>query len=1013
MTEELNAYTYSSLASSDRHWTVVAEYERQEGGLREAAYQSEAELEKAFIRQLVKQGYEYLSITSEAALIAHLRSELELLNDYRFTDGEWDHFFRESIAGANEGILEKTERIQRNEVQAFRREDGTVKNIKLIDKEDIHRNRLQVINQYEAEGARATRYDVTILVNGLPLVHVELKRRGVDLREAFNQIKRYSRDSFWAGSGLFDYVQLFVISNGTRTKYYSNTVRQGHVDEQRGGSRKNKETKSFSFTSWWADAQNKVISDLPDFTRFFFARHTLLNLLTRYCVFDTEQRLLVMRPYQIAATERILERIQVAANHKLTGRTEGGGFIWHTTGSGKTLTSFKTAQLATKLPFVDKVLFVVDRKDLDHQTMQEYDRFEKGAANGNTSTRILQEQLEDRNKRIIITTIQKLSRFVAGNRSHGVYGAHVVIIFDECHRSQFGQMHLDITKAFKKYHLFGFTGTPIFDTNARALNQARFRTTEQIFGEQLHSYTIVDAISDKNVLPFRIDYIRTIRTEGEIEDKKVPAIDTERALLAPERIAMVVDYIFSHFEQKTRRTQNYRHEGKTLRGFNSLFACDSIDAAKQYYQAIQQRNAALPSDRQLKVGLIYSWAPNEEEPAGLMADESLDTEGLDAGSRDFLDRALEDYNGHFGTSFDTSSTGFANYYIDLSARLKKREVDMAIVVNMFLTGFDAQTLNTLWVDKNLRFHGLIQAYSRTNRILNSVKTYGNIVSFRNLEKATDDALALFGNKEARGIAVLKPFQEWMNEYAGLVTELQDNFAPDEHIVSEARQKEFIRIFGALLRIRNVLVSYDEFKEQDPLTDRDFQDYQSIYLELHNHYRNLAEQDREEINDDLVFEIELIKQVEITVDYILLLVEQYLKKKGTKEGDAIRQDISRQVNASPTLRSKKDLIESFVDSVSVSDKVDQAWVTFIRTKQKEELETLIAEERLKPEETARFIRRAFQEGTLTTTGTEIVSIMPPTRKFGGGNKYGEMKARIIEKLQRFFERFFGLMRMGDD
>ncbi len=1011
MTEELSAYKYSSLASSDQHWTVVAEYEKSH--FREAAYQSEAELEKAFIRQLVKQGYEYLSITDEAALITHLRSELELLNDYQFTDGEWDQFFRESIAGANEGILEKTERIQRNEVQAFRREDGTVKNIKLIDKEDIHRNRLQVINQYEAEGARATRYDVTILVNGLPLVHVELKRRGVDLREAFNQIKRYSRDSFWAGSGLFDYVQLFVISNGTRTKYYSNTVRQGHVDEQRGGSRKNKETKSFAFTSWWTDAQNKVISDLPDFTRFFFARHTLLNLLTRYCVFDTQQRLLVMRPYQIAATERILERIQVATNHKLMSRPEGGGYIWHTTGSGKTLTSFKTAQLATKLDFVDKVLFVVDRKDLDYQTMQEYDRFEKGAANGNTSTKILQAQLEDRSKKIIITTIQKLSRFVAGNRSHEVYGTHVVIIFDECHRSQFGQMHQDITKAFKKYHLFGFTGTPIFEDNARALNQARFRTTEQIFGDQLHSYTIVDAISDKNVLPFRIDYIRTIRAEEEIEDKKISAIDTERALLAPERIAMVVDYIFGHFEQKTRRTQNYRHEGKTLRGFNSLFACDSIEAAKKYYLAFQKRNGALPSDKRLKVGLIYSWAPNEEEPAGLMADESLDTEGLDAGSRDFLDRALEDYNAHFGTSFDTSSTGFANYYIDLSARLKNREVDMAIVVNMFLTGFDAQTLNTLWVDKNLRFHGLIQAYSRTNRILNAVKTYGNIVSFRNLEKATDAALALFGNKEARGIAVLKPFQEWMDEYTGLVTELQDNFAPDGRIVSEAQQKEFIRIFGAILRIRNVLVSYDEFKELDPLTDRDFQDYQSIYLELHSHYRNVEEQDREEINDDLVFEIELIKQVEVTVDYILLLVEQYLKKKGTKEGDAIRKDISRQVNASPTLRSKKDLIESFVDSVSVSDQVDQAWVAFIRAKQKEELEALIAEERLKPEETARFIRRAFQEGTLTTTGTEIVSIMPPTRKFGGGNKYGEMKARIIEKLQRFFERFFGLMRMGDD
>ncbi len=720
-----------------------------------------------------------------------------------------------------------------------------------------------------------------------------------------------------------------------------------------------------------------------------------------------------MRPYQIAAAERILERIQLAANHRMVGTLKAGGFIWHTTGSGKTLTSFKTAQLAQELPFINKVLFVVDRKDLDYQTILEYDRFEKGAANSNASTAVLERQLSDPSARIIITTIQKLSRFVSGNKKHGVYQDHVVIIFDECHRSQFGQMHRDITRAFKKYYLFGFTGTPIFADNAPGAVKAGPKTTEQTFGDSLHSYTIVDAIRDKNVLPFRIDYFSTIKAEENIEDKKVPAIDTERALLAPERIGMIVEYVFEHFQQKTARSKQYKQGDSWAKGFNSLFACASINAAQLYYSAFQRCNAARPSDKQLKVGLIYSWAPNEEELDATNLEESFDTDRLDQSSRDFLDKALEDYNRHFGTNFDTSPASFENYYKDLSYRLKERQLDMAIVVNMFLTGFDAKTLNTLWVDKNLRHHGLIQAYSRTNRILNSVKTFGNIVTFRNLEKATNDALALFGNKDAKGIVLLKPFEEYMAEYEALLAELQENFVPGEMIDSEKQQKDFITLFGRLLRLRNILVAFDDFEEKDPLSPRDFQDYQSVYLELYHDYRNVGLQDREEINDDLIFEIELIKQVEVNVDYILLLVEKYLKKKGTREGEELRSTISREVSASPTLRNKKDLIESFVDSVSVNDKVDVAWVNFIRGKQQEELEQIIREEKLKPEETAAFVHRAFIDGHLATTGTDIVEIMPPVPKFSGGNRYATVKARIIERLQRYFERFFGLLKISED
>jgi len=1012
LSEDRIPYRYEPIALSDES-TVVAEFVR-DSKLRETQYQSEIQLERDFIQRLRDQAYEYLPIRTETDLIANLRRQLETLNNITFSDREWQQFFKENIASANDGIVEKTARIQEDHIQVLTRDDGSIKNIALIDKQHVHNNRLQVINQYEAAGAspqavaRATRYDVTVLVNGLPMVHIELKRRGVDLREAFNQIDRYQRDSFWAGSGLFEYVQLFVISNGTLTKYYSNTTRAGHLTEQRGKRRARIQTSnSFVFTSWWADAKNQPITDLADFTKTFFARHALLNILTRYCVFDVNRNLLVMRPYQIVAAERILQRIATATNYKQLGTIAAGGYVWHTTGSGKTLTSFKVAQLARALPEVDKVLFVVDRKDLDYQTIREYNRFEEGAANSNTSTAVLQKQLEDPNARIIVTTIQKLSRFVARNKKHPIYDAHVVVIFDECHRSQFGDMHVDIARQFRRYHLFGFTGTPIFADNAGSGGKPLLRTTEQVFGERLHAYTIVDAINDKNVLPFRIDTISTIKTAEKIQDKKVAAIDTERALLAPQRITQIVAYIRAHFDQKTQRSASYRHGGKRLAGFNSLFATASIDAAKRYYAEFAKQQKGLAPAQRLKVGLIYSYAANEEASDGALTEEAFEIEGLDQGSRDFLDAAIRDYNAMFSANCDASADHFQNYYADLSARLKNREIDLVIVVNMFLTGFDATTLNTLWVDKNLRAHGLIQAYSRTNRILNSVKSYGNIVSFRDLEQETNDALALFGNQNAKSVVLLKPYGDYAVEYQQKVAELTTRFAPDGVIAGEAAQKAFIKLFGAILRLRNILVAFDDFVGNDALSDRDFQEYLSLYQDLYAELRSISNAEKETINDDIVFEIELIKQVEVNVDYILMLVEQTLKAQDAGQNKEIRASITRAVNASPSLRSKKDLIEAFVDTVSAKSRVDAQWQAFVADRKAEELDRIIAEERLDAVQTRAFMDNAWRDGAIATTGTAVTKILPPISRFSRNNPYSAKKQTALNRLTAFFERYFGL------
>ena len=1008
MSEERKPYHYDPIAVSNES-TVVAQY-IPEGMVRETSYQSEDALEKEFIKQLERQAYEYLRINSEEQLITNLRKQIEALNDIAFSDPEWAQFYGTKIAGQNDGIVEKTVRIQEDPVQLLTRDDGSTKNVKLIDRQNIHNNRLQVINQYEIEGARANRYDVTVLVNGLPMVHIELKRRGVDIREAFNQIDRYQRDSFWAGSGLFEYVQLFVISNGTLTKYYSNTTRRQHIADASGSKRVKKTSNSFEFTSWWADSQNKPIQELTAFAKTFFAKHTILNILTRYCVLTADRMLLVMRPYQIAATERILQRIEIATNYKKLGTVDAGGYVWHTTGSGKTLTSFKTAQLASKMPSVDKVLFVVDRKDLDYQTMREYDRFEKGAANSNTSTAVLKRQLERKDARIIITTIQKLATFIAANKGHEIFSGHIVIIFDECHRSQFGDMHTAITRAFKRYNLFGFTGTPIFTANMSSGGNPRLKTTEQAFGEKLHTYTIVDAITDKNVLPFRIDYVNTLKM-GEVLDKKVSAIDTEKALLAPERLSLVTAYILEHFDQKTKRNDSYSLGERRVRGFNALFATASIDAARAYYLEFKRQQEGVVPDRKLKVGIIFSYAANEAVEDGALEEEEFETGHLSGPARDFLDAAIQDYNQMFGTSFDTSSDKFQNYYKDLSLRMKNREIDLVIVVNMFLTGFDATTLNTLFVDKQLRAHGLIQAYSRTNRILNSVKAYGNIVSFRDLEAETNDALSLFGNKEARGIAILKPYADYYADYEEKVQELFQKFPLGERIVGEQAKKDFIALFGAILRLQNILTAFDEFEGNAVMSERQGQDYRSVYLDIYADFRSTKDSDKEQILDDIVFEIELIKQVEINVDYILMLVAKFREAKGDGDDVEIRAQISRAVDSSPTLRNKKDLIENFVDSVSASGEIDAEWRAYVDSRRKAELDQIIEEEKLKPEETVAFVEAAFRDGVIRTSGTAITKVMPPTTRFSADGGHGQKKQRVLAKLIAFFERFLGLVSGG--
>ena len=1003
------------------------------------AYQSEAQLEDTLITQLCDQGYERVAPKSEAELIANLRRQIELLNGFDFTDADWKRFFDEVVANKAESIVEKTRRIQKNPVIDFTFADGSLKNVMLLDREHIYKNRLQVMNQYEAnEGAHKNRYDVTILVNGLPLVHIELKRRGVPLRQAFNQIERYQRESFWSGAGLFEFVQIFIISNGTHTKYYSNTTRWQKTENARRGR---KSSASFAFTSWWTDAENRKIADLVPFAASFLSKGTLLMVLTHYCVFDVTDTLLVMRPYQICACERILNRILVSEyDRKKLGTLDAGGYVWHTTGSGKTLTSFKTAQLAAQMEGVDKVLFVVDRKDLDYQTMKEYNKFQEGAVNGSKNTRALAANLEAPRgqKKICVTTINKLAVYL--KHSEGkceVFDRHTVFIFDECHRSQFGEMHKAITKAFKNYHLFGFTGTPIFAQNAGAGSDPRLRTTAQAFGDCLHTYTVVNAIDDGNVLPFKVDYVSTFRRKSDDANVKVEGIDTDSAWQKPERLRNVATYILDNFDRKTKRDgQAYAIKGAARRGFNAILACDSIKSAESYYRVLREMICEREGCK-LRVATIFSFAPNGvEDPNGFIDDEELDCEGMPQADRDFLDGVIADYNAMFSTSFGTDAQGFDGYYKDVSRRMKGEDVDgkplpqsecldLLVVVDMFLTGFDAKTLNTLWVDKNLRMHGLIQAFSRTNRILNSVKNFGNIVCFRNLQKNVDEAVGLFGDPKAGGIVLLKPYEVYFEEYTRNLEHLRRDFSFDmlDEPMGEAAERDFIKTFSAILRLRNILTAFDGFEGDDTITDWELQDYQGFYLDLRDKYRDRDKGEKESIADDLVFEMELVRQIEINIDYILMLVE---KRHGDNEKDReIAERIRSSVAASPELRDKQDLIDRFLEMAGFGETpatfivdpkatdeerhavVASNWHDFVRDSMESELTGIIDSENLKPAETRALLTEAFEVGGVPQEGTAVSKILPPVSRFAKGNPHAEKRGRVTALLSAFYERFSSL------
>ena len=1000
------------------------------------SYQTEAQLEDELIAQLVDQGYERISPTSEAELVANLRRQIELLNGFAFADEDWERFFREVVANKAEGIVEKTRRIQKNPVIDFTLADGTLKNVMLLDRDHIYRNRLQVMNQYEAnEGAHKNRYDVTILVNGLPLVHIELKRRGVALRQAFDQIERYQRESFWSQSGLFEFVQIFVISNGTHTKYYSNTTRWQKTESSRRGK---KSSASFAFTSWWTDANNHKIADLVPFAASFLARGTLLMVLTHYCVLDVTDTLLVMRPYQICACEKILNRILVSEYDKRRlGTLDAGGYIWHTTGSGKTLTSFKTAQLAAGMEGVDKVLFVVDRKDLDYQTMKEYNKFQEGAVNGSKNTRALAENLEAPlgQRKICVTTINKLAVYLKRpSAKREVFDRHTVFIFDECHRSQFGEMHKAITRHFKNYHLFGFTGTPIFAQNAGSGTDPELRTTAQAFGDCLHTYTVVNAIDDGNVLPFKVDYVSTFHRKTEETDARVEAIDTDSAWQHPERLRNIAGYILDNFDRKTKRGgQVYSVKGTARRGFNAILACDSIKSAESYYRVLRE----MIGQRErcdLKVATIFSFAPNApEDPCGFIDDEELECDGMPQVDRDFLDGAIANYNAMFSTSFSTDAQGFDGYYKDVSRRMKGEDVDgkplpqgecldLLIVVDMFLTGFDAKTLNTLWVDKNLRMHGLIQAFSRTNRILNSVKAFGNIVCFRNLEENVDEAIGLFGDPKAGGIVLLKPYDVYFAEYAEKLAHLREEFSFDvlDEPMGETEEREFIQTFSAILRLRNILSSFDAFEDDDTMGAWELQGYQGMYLDLRDEYRRRERAEKESIADDLVFEMELVRQTEINIDYILMLVE---RRHGDNMRDReIAERIRSSVAASPELRDKQDLIDRFLEMAGFGEVpaafaidpeaseerrheiVSAHWRELVRDTMEAELGGIIESERLKPEETRALVGEAFEAGGVPQEGTAVARILPPVSRFAKGNPQVEKRRRVTELLSAFHNRF---------
>ncbi|MGS0724542.1 HsdR family type I site-specific deoxyribonuclease [Shewanella sp. 0m-11] len=1007
------------------------------------SYQSEADLERELVEDLHSQGYEYVpGLNSPEKMLVNLRKQLQTLNDVSFLDGEWQRFVEQYLDNPSDNIIDKTRKIHDDYIFDFVFDDGHIENIYLVDKQNVTRNKVQVIRQFEQTGSAANRYDVTILVNGLPLVHVELKKRGVAIREAFNQVHRYGKESFNANNSLYKYLQLFVISNGTDTRYFANTTKRNK--------------NSFDFTMNWAKSDNSLIKDLKDFTATFFQKNTLLDVLFHYCVFDVSDTLLVMRPYQIAATERIMWKINSAYQTKGWANTESGGYIWHTTGSGKTLTSFKAARLATDLDFVDKVFFVVDRKDLDYQTMKEYQRFSPDSVNGSDSTAGLKRNLDKDDNKIIVTTIQKLNNLIKSESDLSIFNKQVVFIFDECHRSQFGEAQKNIKKKFKKYYQFGFTGTPIFPENALGAE-----TTGSVFGRQLHSYVITDAIRDEKVLKFKVDYndvrpkFRGIETET--DEKKLTALEKKKDFLHKDRIREISQYILNNYRQKTHRLQA---GGK---GFNAMFAVSSIDAAKAYYECFStlqsERDAGKASKHPLKVATIFSFAANEEQDAiGDIADESFDVSAMNSSAKEFLSAAIGDYNTNFKTNFGVDSKGFQNYYRDLAQRVKNQEIDLLIVVGMFLTGFDAPTLNTLFVDKNLRYHGLMQAYSRTNRIYDATKTFGNIVTFRDLEKATVDAITLFGDKNTKNIVLEKSYQEYMEGFKDIATgealrgynqvvaELKERFPNPDEIFKEEDKKAFAKLFGEYLRVENVLQNYDEFaglkalqsvdmedaeavealKAKYYLDDEDItmmqaiyvpperviQDYRSTYNDTRDWLRRekAANQQSESTIDwdDVVFEIDLLKSQEINLDYILeLIFEHNKKRKGKAE---LIEEVRRLIRASLGNRAKESLIVDFINQTNLDDIGDKASIIdaffkFAQAEQKREADELISTENLNKEAAKRYITASLKREYASENGTELNSTLPKMSPLNP--QYKTKKQSVFQKIATFVEKFKGV------
>ena len=1030
--------TYNTIAELQNFIVLDSYTKLSQVGEQPTGYQTEAALERELIEDLVNQGYEYLpQLVTPQALVANVRKQLQTLNNTVFTDAEWQRFLDEYLDKANDGIVDKTRKVQENcAAYDFTFDDGHIQNIYLIDKKNIARNKVQVINQFEQTGSQANRYDVTILVNGLPMVQVELKKRGVAIREAFNQVHRYSKESFNSESSLYKYLQMFVISNGTDTRYFANTVKR--------------DKNSFDFTMNWAKADNTLIKDLKDFTATFFLKNTLLQVLFSYSVFDVGDTLLIMRPYQIAATERLIWKIKSSYQAKQWSTPEGGGYIWHTTGSGKTLTSFKAARLATQLDFIDKVFFVVDRKDLDYQTMKEYQRFSPDSVNGSESTAGLKRNIEKDDNKIIVTTIQKLNNLMKSETSLPVYEQQVVFIFDECHRSQFGEAQKNLKKKFKRYYQFGFTGTPIFTENALGAE-----TTADVFGRELHSYVITDAIRDEKVLKFKVDYndvrpqFKALETEK--DEMKLTAAENRKLFLHPDRIKEVSRYILKNFRIKTHRNQG---SGK---GFNAMFAVSSVEAAKLYYEELnaQQKN----SEKKLKIATIFSFAPNEEQNAvGDIREENFEPTAMDSSAKEFLTKAINDYNALFKTSFGVDSKEFQNYYRNLAERVKNQEVDLLIVVGMFLTGFDAPTLNTLFVDKNLRYHGLMQAFSRTNRIYDATKTFGNIVTFRDLEQATIDAITLFGDKNTKNVILEKSYEEYLKGftdiatgkackgYVDIVRELKEQFPQPDEITTEADKKAFVKLFGDYLKIENILQNYDEFTylkelqkidrenldavevfrdshfltdeelaammEVDVLQERTVQDYRSTYNDIRDWFRREREgQTPEESKidwDDVVFEIDLLKSQEIDLDYILELVFEHNKK--TKDKDALIDEVRRIIRSSIGNRAKEGLVVDFIhdtDLEPIQDKagIISAFFAYAQKRQKKEAANLIVEEKLNEEAAKRYIQTSLKHEFASENGTDLNAILPKMSPLNP--QYLTKKRSVFQKIVAFVEKFKGI------